>query len=147
MTARNWSYWTAKEVRRAVQRKNEGRTIAEIGLELRRTPKAVMRQLARVRASGEPVRKCERASLVGMKATGCHPIIRKILKVARAEDYTFKTLSERVGVSRGTIKSLVDRNTSFLTVVAVADALNISLEAHTYEQREHLRPAEATDGD
>lgn len=118
--------WSTKEVRLLKEAYEQGDSLETLANKLGRSELAVRAQVIRLRRRGDgpPLR---RTPLHGVSAKGCHPVIRRIFEVAKLEGHTYQSLASRVGVSRGAIASLIERNPSFHTVVAVAQALDIEI--------------------
>ena len=125
---RHNSPWSTREIELLRKAHIAGESLEQIAATLGRSPRAVRAQLIRLRRRGEgpPLR---RTPLHGLEIKGCHPIIRRIFEVARTEGHTYGSLAKRVGISRGAITALMTRNPSFMTVIAVAEALDIQLKA------------------
>lgn len=120
--------WSTREVRLLQEGMKTGQSAEELAITLRRTVNAVKGQLRRLRRKGDGPR-LRRVPLHGVSTKGCHPIVQTIFKVAKTEGHTYQSLAKQVGVSRGAIEALAKRNPSFLTVIAVAQALDIELKA------------------
>jgi len=118
--------WSAADVRRMTQMHEAGSSVQDIAGALGRSVQAVKSQLTRTRRRGAgPVKR--RVPLHGMDLKRAHPVVRKILAVAAREGYTFRVLADRAGVSRGVIANMVHASPSFGSVVAVAEAVGLTV--------------------
>lgn len=124
--------WTTNEITMLVTAYNQNQPRDVIANLLGRTQQSVDSKIRHLRRAGKG--PAPRWKPFHARATpNTHPVIRKILKTAAREGYTSRILEERSGVSRDVIANLGRANTSFNSIVAIAETMGLQLNVQENE--------------
>lgn len=124
-------YWTKDEDVRLLEMARQHKTPVEIGREMGRSRKGVWCRLHRLRGQGTGIHYPVEAKLARIETGRMHPLVRRVLEKATREEFCFKSLGERSGVSHQTIRNWPNSVPRLDTFIAVAEAagFKVKLEA------------------
>lgn len=121
--------WTAAERKKLFEMRTAGVPYEQIAIELGRSMPSVSNMMRRERRrKTEGVPPSSRVPLHGLNTSKAHHVQRTLINIAVAEGYSYRTLCERVGVCEKSITNIANGNPFFLTVVALADALDCQIK-------------------
>jgi lambda repressor-like predicted transcriptional regulator len=121
--------WTVAERKRLFDMRIAGHSFEQISAEMGRSVgslKAMLNRERRRQTKGTP--PMARIPLHGLDLSKVHHSLRALIKIAATEGYTYRTLSKKVGISRGTLANIVNGNPTYGNVVALADALDCQIK-------------------
>jgi len=119
-------FWTKKEIELLLEVYAQGQPRAAIARLLGRSEQSIDSKIRDLRRAGVgPARRWR--PFHKHPTNRAHPVIRQIMKTAAREGYTSRILEKRSGVSRDVIAKLTRANTSFNSIVAIAQAMGLQL--------------------
>lgn len=128
--------WTADEEATLIRMVQEKHTSREVARALDRPVGSIWQKMERMRRQGRIGFFANQRGLRDIDRRRVHHLVRKILKRALVDGYTFKRLGKQSGVSWGTIRGWEFSSPKIENLEAVANALGFHLMLVDAEGRE-----------